>query len=130
MYMIVVIILLLQISLSLSSMLLTNTGNLIVSSRKSGAVVSSFVDSDKITLDDGYAIQRCIMNDPMQPFGKLIGWKMGATNEQAMTALGINHINQSHQSHQSHQSITSINQSTNHVNHINYIDHSITNNNY
>jgi len=95
-------------------MLLTNTGNLIVSSRKSGAVVSSFVDSDKITLDDGYAIQRCIMNDPMQPFGKLIGWKMGATNEQAMTALGIyhinhiNHINQSITSitlHQSHQSL-------------------------
>ena len=70
-------------------MLLTNTGNLIVSSRKSGAIVSSFIDQEKLSIEDGYSIQNLIVNDATEPFGKLIGWKMGATNEQAMKGLNL-----------------------------------------
>jgi len=87
MYLVKFLSLLSILSLSLSLKMLENAANVIISNRISGNIESSFEDIDKITIEDGYEIQKIIMNSGQ--LGNIIGWKMGATNQAAQDSLGM-----------------------------------------
>lgn len=88
MYLLQILLLLISLfSIALSLKMLENAANLIISNRQSGNVQQSFEDIDKISIDDGYQIQKMIMNSGQ--FGRIVGWKMGATNKAAQEGLSI-----------------------------------------
>lgn len=49
----------------------------------------SDLESASFALSEAYNIQNHILTDPSTPFGKLIGWKCGATNNAAQASLGL-----------------------------------------